>query len=169
MPKRMDGEIVIREIMQNDNEAVAKLIRSVLAEFKANKPGTVYFDPTTDDLYNLFQQQRSKYWIAEYHDEVVGGSGVYPTEGLPEGCCELVKLYVSAQMRGKGLGKALIQQSFATASEFGYKQMYLETMPELSTAVGLYEKLGFTYLSKPMGNSGHFDCGIWMLKDLEKS
>jgi putative acetyltransferase len=44
--------------------------------------------------------------------------------------------------------------------------MYLESMPELSTAVGLYEQLGFYYLKGPVGNSGHFGCGIWMMKEL---
>jgi len=100
------------------------------------------------------------------NDEIVGGSGVYPTPGLPEGCCELVKLYLSPIARGKGIGKALIQQCFTSAKEFGYKSMYLETMPELSIAVGLYEQLGFKYLQGPLGNSGHFGCDIWMLKDL---
>lgn len=164
--ERMNEKIIIREIIESDNEAVAKLIRSVLSEFKANKEGTVYYDPTTDDLYSLFLKERSKYWVAEYKGEIVGGSGVYPTEELPVNCCELVKLYVSSQMRGKGLGKTLIQQCFETAKLFGYKQMYLETMPELSTAVGLYEKLGFTYLKNSLGNSGHFGCDIWMLKEL---
>jgi putative acetyltransferase len=44
--------------------------------------------------------------------------------------------------------------------------MYLETMPELRNAIGLYEKAGFTYLSGPMGNSGHFGCDLWMIKEL---
>lgn len=166
MLERMDEKIVIRTITRKDNEAVAKLIRTVLTEFKANKQGTVYYDPTTDNLYDLFQKERAQYWVAEYEGEIAGGSGVYPTEGLPVDCCELVKLYVSSQMRGKGLGKALIQKCFESAKQFGYKKMYLETMPELSTAVGLYEKLGFTYLKKPLGNSGHFGCDIWMLKEL---
>lgn len=44
--------------------------------------------------------------------------------------------------------------------------MYLETMPELKIAVPMYEKLGFTYLNEPQGNSGHGGCDIWMIKDL---
>jgi putative acetyltransferase len=44
--------------------------------------------------------------------------------------------------------------------------MYLETMPELTIAVPMYEKNGFQYLEAPLGNSGHFGCAIQMLKQL---
>ena len=156
----------IRKIIKEDNKAIAVIIRSVLAEFKANKPGTVYYDPTTDDLFTLFQTPRSAYFVATVDDEIVGGSGVYPTPNLPDGCCELVKIYLSPAARGKGIGKALMQQCFNTAKELGYTSMYLETMPELSTAVGMYEQMGFIYLKGPLGNSGHFGCDIWMIKEL---
>jgi putative acetyltransferase len=39
-------------------------------------------------------------------------------------------------------------------------------MPELSKAVSIYEKQGFTKLGNPLGNSGHDGCDIWMLKTL---
>src|SRR5215212_3039760 len=107
----------IRKISREDNKAIAVIIRSVLAEFKANKPGTVYYDPTTDDLFTLFQTPRSAYFVATINNEIVGGSGVYPTPNLPEGCCELVKIYLSPAARGRGIGKALMQQCFTTAKE----------------------------------------------------
>lgn len=156
----------IRKLEQADNKAIAAIIRTVLTEFKANKPGTVYYDPTTDDLYKLFQTTGAVYFIAEAGGEMLGGSGIYPTQGLPAGCCELVKIYLSAKARGKGIGKALMQHCFNAAREMGYTSIYLETMPELSTAVGMYEQLGFEYLPGPLGNSGHFGCDIWMKKAL---
>lgn len=158
----------IRSIEKKDNERIAFIIRSVLAEFKANRPGTVYYDPTTDDLSKLFQAKRSAYFIAEIDGEVVGGSGIFPTPNLPDACCELVKLYLLPHARGKGIAKVLIQKCFDAAKQNGYHSMYLETMPELSTAVGLYQQLGFNYLKGPIGNSGHFGCAIWMLKDLDQ-
>jgi putative acetyltransferase len=36
-------------------------------------------------------------------------------------------------------------------------------MPELTKALGIYEKFGFKYLNGPMGNTGHFGCDKWML------
>ncbi|MGC8751706.1 GNAT family N-acetyltransferase [Hydrotalea sp.] len=157
----------IRPIEPKDNAALAIIIRTALEEFNANKPGTVYFDATTDDLYNLFQNhEKAQYFVAEYNGEILGGAGIYPTEGLPEGMCELVKMYLKKSARGKGLGKFLIDKCLQTAKEEGFSQVYIETMPELSKAVSVYEKFGFTYLTGPKGNSGHSGCTIWMLKNL---
>ncbi len=156
----------IRPIESGDNEALAKVIRTALAEFGANKPGTVYFDPTTDALYELFRTPGSFYYVATQDEEVVGGCGIFPTENLPNGTCELVKLYVAKKARGTGLGKQLMEQSLSWAKEKGYTHVYLESMPELKKAVSIYEKVGFKSLDHPLGNSGHDGCDIWMLKAL---
>lgn len=142
------------------------MIRQALAEFGADKPGTVYYDPTTDNLHDLFQEPRSFYFVALINNEVVGGAGIFPTEGLPAGTCELVKMYLSPAVRGKGLGKFLIEKCMAHARAEGYASMYLETLPELHKAVKVYEKLGFQYLDAPLGNSGHFGCDVWMIKQM---
>lgn len=160
--------IAIRLLEQRDNAEIAELIRAVFREFKIDKPGTVYTDPTTDDLYSLFRKPKSVYWIAEDSGIMIGGCGIFPTPGLPEGCAELVKLYLSSSYRGKGIGNQLMQQSIASARDLGYTTLYLESLPELSKAVGMYRRAGFTHLSHPLGNSGHFGCTIWMVKDLEQ-
>ncbi|RYZ57914.1 MAG: GNAT family N-acetyltransferase, partial [Chitinophagaceae bacterium] len=122
------------------------------------------FDQATDALFGVFQQTpRSVYFIAEKDGEVVGGGGIFPTEGLPEDTCELVKMYLLAKVRGTGLGRKLISQCILSAKEMSYKNIYLETMPELKLALKTYEKFGFEYINQPMGNSGHFGCELWML------
>ena len=156
----------IRPIEPGDNEALAKVIRTALAEFGANKPGTVYFDPTTDALYELFRTPGSYYYVAIQDNQLVGGCGIFPTENLPEGTCELVKLYLAKEARGTGLGKQLMEESMSWAKANGYTQVYLESMPELAKAVSIYEKVGFKSLDGPLGNSGHCGCDIWMLKEL---
>jgi N-acetylglutamate synthase and related acetyltransferases len=159
-------EIIYRPIEEKDNKEIADLIRTVFREFNIHRPGTVYFDPTTDDLYKLFSTPGSEYWIAGGNGIIIGGCGVYPTPGLPEGCAELVKFYLSASQRGRGLGRQLMEKTFDSAKRFGYRKLYLESLPELSRAISLYEKAGFKFIPGPMGNSGHFGCNIWMLKDL---
>jgi putative acetyltransferase len=158
--------LTIRPITENDNKELADLIRKVFREFKIDKPGTVYTDPTTDTLNTVFKHPNSAYFIAELDGEIVGGCGIYPTDGLPEGCAELVKFYLAAEARGKGIGNDLMQKSIAKAKELGYSQLYLESFPELAKAVSMYEKAGFKPLQHAMGNSGHYACNIWMLKDL---
>ena len=162
----MKHEFTIRTIAQADDRALAKIIRDTLEEFNANKPNTVYYDDRTDHLFEVFKSADSIYYVAEYNGEIIGGGGIYPTENLPAGTCELVKLYLSPAARGKGIGKVLLEKCISAAKQMGYKKIYLETMPELTIAIPMYEKLGFTYLSAAQGNSGHTGCDVWMIKEL---
>jgi putative acetyltransferase len=158
--------IIVRPIEKKDNPALAQVIRSTLEEFGANRPGTVYFDKTTDELYELFQRASTPYFVAEHNGVVVGGGGIFPTEGLPSDTCELVKMYLLPAYRGIGLGKKLITKCIAYAKDAGYRQVYIESMPELQQALNTYEKFGFRYLSGPVGNTGHFGCDKWMLLEI---
>jgi putative acetyltransferase len=161
-----DLNIIFRPIEEKDNKEIAELIRTVFREFNIHRPGTVYFDPTTDNLFKLFRVPGSEYWIALENGEIIGGCGVYPTPGLPVGCAELVKFYLASSQRGKGIGRQLMEKTFGSAKELGYRQLYLESLPELNRAISLYEKAGFKFIPGPMGDSGHFGCNIWMLKEL---
>jgi putative acetyltransferase len=157
---------LIRSILPSDNKEIAAIIRDTLAEFGANHPGTVFYDPTTDTMYENFQRARAAYNIAERDGRIVGGAGIYPTDGLPADTCELVKMYLLPEARGSGLGKQLIQLCLEQAKAMGYTNVYLESMPELKQALNVYAKFGFDYLKGPMGNSGHTGCSLWMLKKI---
>ena len=166
MEKFSGKNIMIRDLEPADNIAIASVIRDTLTEFGANRPGTVYFDPTTDDLFSLFRKKGSYYQVVMIDDVIVGGGGIYPSDGLPENTCELVKMYLLPSARGLGLGKKMIAACLENAKQMGYQQVYLETMPELKDALKTYEKFGFVYLDGPLGNTGHFGCALWMLKKI---
>lgn len=159
-------KINIRPIQPSDNPELALIVRNTLAEFGAANPGTVYFDPTTDALFELFQAPKAAYFVAEANGKILGGGGIYPTEGLPENTCELVKMYLLPEARGIGLGRTLIEKCLEVAKEKGFQQVYLETLDELHLALKIYAKFGFEYLKAPMGQTKHFGCGLWMLKKL---
>jgi putative acetyltransferase len=163
----IETHLEIRKIKVSDEQALAGIIRSALEEFDANKPGTVYFDESTDHLSTLFQTPNSVYYVALDHGQLLGGVGLYPTQGLPAGTIELVKMYLSPAARGKGLGKHLILKMIEEAKQMGFRTIYLETMHELSAAVSAYKRLGFELLSEPLGESGHHSCEIWMCLHLE--
>ncbi len=160
------NQILLRTIQPSDNPAIANIIRTSLTEFGVNKPGTVYYDESTDHLYELFQKKRSVYFIAEKNEKLIGGAGIYPSDGLQEDVCELVKMYLKKEARGLGLGRELINKCLGFATSTGYKKVYLETFPELEKAVMVYKKFGFSNLDGPMGNTGHFGCDVWMVKEL---
>lgn len=158
--------ISIRPLKKSDNPVLAKIIKDIFIEFDAPRIGTVFSDPTTDELFNVFEEKRSICWVGEIEGEIMGCCGIFPTAGLGEHCCELVKFYLAKEARGKGLGKLLMHQCEASALKLLFKQIYIESLPEFDTAVGMYENAGYRRLDKPLGNSGHFGCTVYMIKDL---
>lgn len=57
--------LAIRPIRPSDNEILAKIIRQCFHDFNAPTAGMVFEDPTTDDLFSLFQNEKSMLWVAE--------------------------------------------------------------------------------------------------------
>lgn len=159
--------MLYKEVQAKDNDALAEIIRGVFTEHQAPTQGTVYTDPTTDALYELFQVEKAILWVAEDENhKILGCCGIFPTPGLDEDCAELVKFYLHKDARGKGVGRALMEKCVVSAKDMGFKKLYLESLPEFATAVNIYEKQGFEKLDQPMGQSGHDGCNIWMLKTL---
>jgi putative acetyltransferase len=157
----------VRNIKKEDNEELARIIRASFVEFDVPKTGTVYSDPDTDRLFQLFEAApASCYLVAEENGALVGGCGIYPTSGLPTGYAELVKLYLTNATRGRGIGKMMMDKCYEVAKAMGYTHLYLESFPQFAKAVSIYEKAGFRPLTGALGNSGHFACTIWMVKEL---
>ena len=162
----MDLHVTIRTVRKQDNHKLAEIIRTTLAEFEANKPGTVFFEYSTDHLSDVFKKERSQYFVVSLDGDIVGGAGVYPSPGLPSDTCELVKMYLLPRARSKGIGHDLLNRCIRFALDAGFSKLYLETMPELKLAIRLYEKFGFKRLPSPLGNTGHTGCDIWMIRDI---
>ncbi len=73
-------------------------------------------------------------------------------------------MYLAPAARGKGIARLLMEACLKAAKTAGFRKVYIETMPELNIAIPMYEKFGFDYLPRPLGNSGHNGCDVWMLK-----
>lgn len=156
----------IRDLAKSDNEELARIIRATFHEFNAPLEGTVYSDPTTDDLFELFQTPKSKLFVLEIDGKISGCCGIYPSEGLPQTCVELVKFYLAPEARSKGLGKDIFSKCLLQASKFNYQEVYIESLPQFDRAIYIYKQYEFEALDAPLGNSAHPACNIWMLKKL---
>ncbi|APG64177.1 GNAT family N-acetyltransferase [Tenacibaculum todarodis] len=159
-------DFIIREIQQKDNPEIAHVIRSVLVEFGAPKIGTAYEDKATDQMFENYQKPRSSYFVIEHKNKIVGGVGIALLDNFEGETCELQKMYFLPITRGKGLGSKLITKCLEKAKALNYTHCYLETMPYMDAARALYKKNGFINLDKPMGNTGHYSCSVWMLKEI---
>jgi len=71
----------------------------------------------------------------------LGCAGLRPTP--PDGCCEMKRLYLLPAARGLGLGKAMTEAVIKTARTLGYAELRLDTLPSMTTALRLYDALGF--------------------------
>ena len=156
--------IIIREIQQKDNQAIANIIRTVLMELGAPKVGTAYADPNLESLFETYQNEKSIYFVVEVDGKIMGGAGIAPLESEVKSICELQKMYLLPEARGLGLAKQLMSKSLKSAQDFGFEKCYLETMPYMESAQRLYTEFGFEYINEPLGNTGHTSCPVWMLK-----
>lgn len=159
--------IIIREIRPEDNAQVEAIIKACFPEFKIPLKGTAYEDAETPFMYESYQGDREVYYVVASDDEVLGGGGIKPLRNFDEDVCELQKMYFSPKIRGMGLGKKMLATCLEAAKQFGYDTCYLESASQLRAAIHIYEAFGFEHLEKPLGNTGHYSCGIWMAKSLD--
>ena len=157
---------IIREITVKDNKQIAQVIRTVLIEMGVPKVGTAYEDSALDCMFETYNTQTSSYYVIEHNNTIIGGAGIAQLANYKGNICEFQKMYFSSKARGLGLGSKIITACLAKAKEYGFEKCYLETMPYMEAARALYKKNGFISLEKPLGNTGHYSCNVWMLKDL---
>ena len=110
----------------------------------------------------------------KYGAQVGGVLRLALVDGKPAGCiglrklddarCEMKRLYVRPAYRKQKLGDQLVQQILQDAKAMGYKQMLLDTLPQLDSAVRLYQRHGFDFI--PCYNDSPVDTTLFMGKDL---
>ena len=149
-----------------DDGAIASIIRSVMPSFGACGPGFAINDPEVDAMSSAYRRPRAAYFVVEQAGRIVGGGGIAPLEGGPFQTCELRKMYFHRELRGLGVGAALLDHLLAEARRYGFARCYLETLSNMADARRLYERRGFVRLDAPMGKTGHFGCNTFYARDL---
>jgi putative acetyltransferase len=157
---------IIRSIERTDNAATADVIRLVLVELGVPKVGTAYEDKSLDAMFENYEKDKAAYFVVEEDGEVIGGAGISKLDNHNGNICELQKMYFSPSARGRGIGAKMIDLCLNKAREYGYEQCYIETMSYMEAAQKLYKTYGFEYLEGPIGDTGHYSCGVHMILDL---
>lgn len=156
----------IRPITSADNAAVAQLIRTNLEQHGLALPGTVYDDPEVFCLSKFYQESAARaYFVLDWCGEVLGGAGFGELAGEP-GICELQKLYLHDKVKGKGLGRRLLEYVEKQAQVAGYTKIYLETHDALAAAMRLYAAAGYREIPAQLGATGHSTMNHFFLKEL---
>lgn len=147
------GVITIGKIQPADDAGMAGLVRYNLKSFGLDIPGTAYFDESLAQLHAFYDAEPEKrvYYTAHAQDgTLLGGGGLAEFSGIP-GCAEVQKFYLADEAKSLGLGRRLLELVEAFARAHGYESLYLETHSNLTAAIRLYTRYGFTQIEKPAG------------------
>ena len=92
-------------------------------------------------------------------------AGCIALRQLDSDTCEMKRLFVRSEFRGKGLGRVLVDAIIKEARNIGYKHMRLDTLPgRMDTAIGLYRAIGFheipPYNDNPVEDATFMELGL---------
>lgn len=136
---KISDEYFFAEGKNKDIHDIKAVIFEVLEEYGL-KPDESSTDADLNDIEGQYKNNNGFFGIIIYHDLIIGTFGLYK---LTEEVCELRKMYLNKQHRGKGLGKHVVNYIISMAKEKGYKSIELETASVLKEAIGLYKRYGF--------------------------
>jgi putative acetyltransferase len=113
------------------------------------------FDQELAGLPGDYAPPAGRLLLAEYEGKLAGCVALH---ALEPGICEMKRLYLRPQFRGKGLGRALADRILAEARHIGYERIRLDTVePVMKDAVAMYRRLGFReiapYCKNPMAGA----------------
>ena len=159
----------IRPLERADVPALLEIIAGSRGEYDIASRGVELLEPADHALYDTYQRQRTLYFVALLEGEVVGGAGVAPLAGADPLTCELQRMYLRKDARGRGIGDALLKRCLAAAKQFLYVRCYLETVEQMQAALEFYGRHGFRDLQAPIGRTGHEHNDRWMVRPLRAS
>jgi len=108
------------------------------------------FDKELASLPGEYAPCHGRLLLAEYEGQLAGCVALHK---LAADICEMKRLYLRPQFRGKGLGRALADRIIAEARTIGYRRMRLDTVePVMKDAVAMYRRLGFREIAPYCNN-----------------
>ncbi len=157
--------LVIRAVRPSDDTELAAIIRAGMAEFGICGAGPET-DPELISISEAYAGPRAAYFVVERDGELMGGGGIGPIAGEPPDICELRKMYLRPEGRGRGAGGRLLALCLDTARDLGYRRCHLATLHSMNAARHLYARAGFRQLDHALPGSGHLGCDTWYSREL---
>lgn len=118
--------------------------RTLFREYETGLGISLCFQNFEQEVANLpgdYQPPHGRLLLCEHDGSV---AGCIALRKLEPGTCEMKRLYIRPDFRGKGLGKSIVKAIIQEARELGYKNMRLDTLPgRMDEAISLYRSLGF--------------------------
>lgn len=103
------------------------------------------FDKELADLPGKYAPPNGRLLLATLDSQL---AGCVALRELDDHICEMKRLFIRPQYRGKGLGRALAEHLISEARQIGYTHMRLDTVePFMKDAVAMYRRLGFAEIA----------------------
>ena len=118
------------------------------------------YDDELNDLEHKYGMPDGRLYIALDGDKAAGCVGL---RKIDDDACELKRMYVRPEYRGRGLARFFGEMIMREGAEIGYKYMLLDTLPFLKAAQSLYKKLGFYEINRY--NNSPMEDAIYMRYD----
>ena len=137
--------LIIRTLTTHDTEALEQ-VRQYFRNYAAWLGVDLSFQNFEQEMASLpgsYGEPQGRLFFAEFSGRPAGCVGIRPVPDS-EGTCEMKRLYVDPEARGKGVGRALALAAIKAARRIGYRRLLLDTLPSMRMAVKLYRELGFT-------------------------
>jgi ribosomal protein S18 acetylase RimI-like enzyme len=134
------SDYTLRKATNADLAAVWALISSILRSygFSPNRHTT---DQDLADIEANYWDRRGAFFVMLDGEEVIGTVAL---QRETDASCELCRMYLAPEYRGRGLGRKLLEHFVREAKASGLKEMHLKTASVLVEAISLYKRAGFT-------------------------
>jgi len=156
-------------IVQAESTAQLAEVRELFREYARSLNFSLCFQNFDRELAELpgdYAPPEGRLLLADLRGDIAGCVALHQWK---PGICEMKRLYLRPQFRGKGLGRVLAEAVIREARKIGYQRMRLDTVePVMADAVAMYRKLGFRaiapYRENPMPGTLYLEldleCGL---------
>jgi putative acetyltransferase len=152
-------------LRQAESPAQIAQARELFLEYADSLGFSLCFQSFDQELAGLpgdYAPPDGRLLIAEYRGQLAGCVALHKLEAE---ICEMKRLYLRPQLRGRGVGRALAEAVIAEARLIGYRKMRLDTVePVMPNAVAMYRRLGFSeidpYRANPIAGALYMELGL---------
>ena len=152
-------------LRQAESPSQIEKVRQLFLEYAQSLGFSLCFQSFDKELAGLpgdYAPPDGRLLLAEYEGQLAGCVALHTLE---PGICEMKRLYLRPQFRGRGLGRVLAETIINEARNIGYRRMRLDTVePIMKDAVSLYRLLGFKeiapYRSNPIEGAMYMELAL---------
>ena len=152
-------------LVQADSPDQIAQARELFLEYAQSLGFSLCFQSFDKELAGLpgdYAPPAGRLLLAEFEGQLAGCVALHPLE---DAICEMKRLYLRPQFRGRKLGRTLADRIIAEARQIGYQRIRLDTVePVMKDAVAMYRKIGFREI--PPYRANPIDGALYMELEL---